>query len=150
MLPENPKSRSPATTATGENESPDSLMNWTVKYVKENRFVRVTVTGLYNLEDHMRMLKDVASREFWTPGMNLLIDDRNLEFPSLSLEELREAGRRRAELDALIGAGRTAVLVSSLVNFGRARQFQLITSGKVSTKMDIFKDENEAIEWLLA
>jgi hypothetical protein len=36
------------------------------------------------------------------------------------------------------------------VNFGRARQFQLITSGEVTTKMEVFKDEDEALSWLLA
>lgn len=129
---------------------PDSLMNWTIKYEREGGFVRVTVAGLYNVKDHMQMLEDVAGRDFWKPGMNLLIDDRALDFKSTSLEELREAGRRRAEMDKLIGGGKTAVLVASLTDFARARQFELITSGKVSTKMDIFKSEDDALSWLLA
>jgi hypothetical protein len=51
--------------------------------VKEKRFVRVAVSGIYNLEDRLRMLKSVAAQEFWTAGMNLLIDDRNLDFQPL-------------------------------------------------------------------
>jgi hypothetical protein len=106
--------------ATG-NISPDSAMSWTIEYVKESRFVRVTITGVYNINDHMRMLKDVAACNFWKSDMNLLIDDRELNFQSTSLEELREAGSRRAELDALIGNGKTAVLTASLTDFARAR-----------------------------
>lgn len=149
MLPEKRKSN-PLARSTKENILPDSVMSWTVEYVKDKRFVKVVIRGIYNLEDHMRMLKDVAAHESWKPGMNLLIDDRKLDFQSTSLEELREAGRRRVELDPLIGGGKTAVLVDSLADFARVRQFQLITNGKVSTKIDIFKKEAEALTWLLA
>ncbi|HEX8251162.1 MAG TPA: hypothetical protein VF599_23510 [Pyrinomonadaceae bacterium] len=126
-----------------------SAMYWTVAYVKDRRFVRVVARGVYNIDDHMRMLEDVASRDFWTPGMNWLLDNSELDFSRTSLEQLREAGRKRIEFDALIGSGKTAVLVNSLINFGRARQFELITTGKVSAKIDIFKDEDEAVRWLL-
>lgn len=145
----NEKSIPPVATTTG-NASSDSVMNWTIEYIKEGHFVRVTVTGIYNLKDHVLMLEDVAARNFWIPSMNLLIDDRHLDFQSTSLEELREAGKRRAELDVLIGAGKTAVLVSSTIDFVRARQYELITSGKILAKIDIFKDEEEALSWLLA
>lgn len=128
----------------------DSAMYWTVEYMKDHRFVRVVARGVYNIDDHMRILKDVVTRDFWTPGMNLLIDDSELDFSRTSLEQLREAGLKRIEFDALIGNGKTAVLVNSLINFGRARQFELITTGKISTKMEIFKDEDEAVRWLLA
>jgi hypothetical protein len=69
-----------------------------------------------------------------------------LDFRQTNLEQLRAAGRKPIELDALIGDGKTAVLVGSLPDLARARQFQLMTSGKVSGKMDIFKDEDKALE----
>lgn len=150
MPEENRKSNPPVAETTAGNASSEAVMNWTIEHIREGRFVRVNVTGTYNIEDHIRMLEDVAAREFWKPGMNLLIDDRNLDFKSTNLEEFREAGKRRAEMDTLIGGGRTAVLVSSLTDFARARQYELITSGKVSSKMDVFKDEDDAIKWLLA
>lgn len=128
----------------------DSAMSWTVEYVKDRHFVRIVVKGIYNIDDHRRMLEDVASREFFKAGMNLLIDDTSLDFSQTNLEQLRTAGNKRIELDALIGNGKTAVLVSSVTDLARARQFQLMTSGKISGKMDIFKNEDKALRWLLA
>jgi hypothetical protein len=122
-----------------------STMYWTIEHAKDRHFVRVVAGGIYNIDDHMRMLKDVATRDFWTPGMNLLIDDSNLDFSQTSLEQLREAGRKRIELNALIGSSKTAVLGGSLADFARARQFELITNGKVSAKIDIFNNEDKAI-----
>lgn len=130
--------------------SKNPSMSWTVEYVKDRHFVRVVAKGVYNIDDHLRLLEDIVSRDFWKPGMNVLIDDSRLDLHQTTLEELRKAGLKRIELDVLIGGGKTAVLVSSLTDFARARQFELITSGKVSAKIDIFKDEDEAIRWLLA
>jgi hypothetical protein len=31
----------------------------------------------------------------------------------------------------------------------RGRQYEIITEGKVSAKVRVFQDENEALEWLL-
>lgn len=130
--------------------SNNRAMHWTIEYIEDRHFARVVAKGIYNIDDHMLMLEDVAARDFWKPGMNLLIDASELDFSRTNLEQLREASIKRIELDDLIGDGKTAVLVNSLVNFGRARQFQLITSGKISAKMDVFKDEDKALEWLLA
>lgn len=127
----------------------NAAMYWSVEYVKDCRFVRVVVKGIYNIDDHMGMLEDIVTRDFWKPGMNLLIDDSRLDFRQTNLEQLREAGKKRIKLDARVGGGKTAVLVGSLTDFARVRQYELITSGKVSTKMDVFKDENKAVEWLL-
>jgi hypothetical protein len=82
--------------------------------------------------------------------MNLLIDDTGLDFRQTNLEQPRGAGRKRIELDALIGDGKTAVLVGSLTDLAWVRQFQLMTSGKISGKMDVFKNQDKAFEWLLA
>jgi hypothetical protein len=145
MTTDNPKSG-----FASQSRSGDSAMTWTIEYMKDRHFVRVMVRGIYNIDDHVRMLDDIASRAFFEPGMNLLIDDTALDLRQTNLEQLRAAGRKRIELDALIGDGKTAVLVGSLTDLARARQFQLMTSGKVSGKMDVFKDEDKAVEWLLA
>ncbi|MDQ3799025.1 MAG: hypothetical protein M3384_06210 [Acidobacteriota bacterium] len=129
--------------------SNNPVMSWTIENVKDRRFVRVVARGVYNIDDHMRMLEDLVTRDSWKPGMNLLIDDTSLDFRQSSLEELREVSIRRIGLDALIGGGKTAVLVSSLTGFARARQYELITSGKISAKIEIFRDEDEALLWLL-
>jgi hypothetical protein len=130
--------------------SDESVMSWTVEYIEDRRFIRVVIRGVYNIDDHMRMLEDVVTRDFWTPGINLLIDESNLDYRGVTLEQLREAGTRRLNFDARIGGGKTAVVLNSLADFARARQYELITSGKISAKIEIFRKADKALEWLLA
>jgi hypothetical protein len=135
-------------TAKGAALNPS--MFWTIEYVNDQHFVRVVATGIYNIDDHMRMLEDIATHDFWKPGMNWLLDESNLSYHGSTLEQLREAGARRVKMDDLIGRGKTAVVMNTLSDFMRARQYELITSGKVSAKIEIFKDEEKAVNWLLA
>lgn len=146
MLAEYQQSDSPKM----EGNSLNSLMFWTIEYVNDRHFVRVVATGSYNMDDHLRMLEEVVTRDFWKPGMNWLLNESNLTYRGTSLEQLREAAALRVKMDARIGAGKTAVVMGTLTDFARARQYELITSGKISAKIDIFKDEDKAIRWLLA
>jgi|SRR5215213_2631711 len=126
-----------------------STMRWTIVYVKDRHFAKVIAKGIYNIDDHMRMLKDVVTRDFWQPGMNLLINALELDFSDTRLEQLRAVSLKRIELDALIGNGKTAIVMSSITDFARGRQYELIMSGKVAAKIDVFKNEDKALEWLL-
>jgi hypothetical protein len=128
----------------------NSAMFWTIEHLKDLRFVKVSVTGIYNIDDHMRMLEDLTSRDFWKPGMNCLFQESNLTYHGITLEQLREAAAKRIKMDASIGAGKTAVVMGTMTNFARGRQYELITSGKISAKIEVFKDEEKAVSWLLA
>ncbi|HEX8250946.1 MAG TPA: hypothetical protein VF599_22420 [Pyrinomonadaceae bacterium] len=133
-----------------KDTSNESVMSWTIDYEDDRRFVRVVARGVYNIDDHMRMLEDVVTRDFWTPGINLLLDESNLDYRGITLEQLREAAARRVSFDARIGSSKTAVVLNSLTDFARARQYELITSGKISAKIEIFRQADKALEWLLA
>jgi hypothetical protein len=117
---------------------------------KDRRFVKIVESGVYNVEDHIRMLEDLVSRDFWTPGTNILLDELALDYRGTTLEQLREAAARRVRMDALIGGGKVAALMKSIPDFVRARQYELITDGKISARIRVFRDEAEAIKWLLA
>ena len=127
----------------------DSGMSWTIEYIEDRRFVKVVTKGDYNVNAHRQMLEDILNRDFWRSDMNLLIDDSSLNFSRITLEVLREAAAMRIEMDARLGGNKTAILVNSLVNFGRVRQFELITGSKISAEIRVFQDENEAIGWLI-
>lgn len=137
-------------SSTASGAALNSSMFWTIEYMNDRHFVRVVATGIYNIDDHMRMLEDLVTRDFWKPGRNLLLDESSLSYHGITLEQLREAGARHVKMDDSIGRGKTAVVMNTLSDFMRARQYELITSGKVSAKIEIFKDEEKAINWLLA
>lgn len=124
-------------------------MEWRVEDRQAQEFVVVTTQGVFTLDDHRRMIKDVVSRDFWRPGTAVLFDHRGLDFGSMGFEGMRQASENHVVNDARIGSGRAAVLMRTPADFGRGRQFELLTEGRVSATMQIFMDEAQALRWLL-
>ncbi len=123
-------------------------MNWTIEYKKEQNFVKIVTEGGFTVGDHLAMIKDIISQKFWKPGMNTFFDHRKLEFSETTVELMKTVSENHKKYEAQIGGGKAAILMKSLEDYLRGRQFELLTSSHASAKMNIFMDEAEAIKWL--
>jgi hypothetical protein len=123
-------------------------MRWTVEPGGEGGYVVVATAGTFDVSDHLRMTEDILSRPYWVPGTPVLFDHRQLDFGDAGFRAMQEAGANHLTNDARIGDGKAAILMSSPVDFGRGRQFELLTEGRRSARLRIFLDEGEALAWL--
>jgi hypothetical protein len=48
-----------------------------------------------------------------------------------------------------IGYGKAAIPLRTLADYGRGRQFELLTDCRVGAQLQVFRDEAEALHWLL-
>lgn len=125
-------------------------MNWTIEKSETESFARVALEGVFDANEHFKMLEDLLGREFWKPGTPVLFDFRGVEFVGTDIEDVREASLNRRRNDARIGDGKSAYLMKSLTDFARGRQFQLLTEDKVASELRIFMIDDEALRWLTA
>jgi hypothetical protein len=95
------------------------------------------------------MIEDLVSRPGWRPGTAALFDCRQVRFGDIGFNEVLEATSIHVSNDALIGNGKSAILMKSSADYGVGRQFQNVTGGRVSAQIRIFLDEAEALAWLL-
>ena len=123
-------------------------MNWTIEYLEKLKFVKIVTEGDFTLSDHLAMIEDIISRKFWKPGMNTLFDHRKLDFNETTIALMKEASENHKRYEARIGDGKAAILMKSLEDYLRGRQFELLTSYQVSAKLNVFMDEDKALEWL--
>jgi len=121
---------------------------WTIELIKPAHFVKVTAQGDFTLADCRAMKEDILARDYWQPSMNVLIDYRGTSFTNLNLDVLREVGAFHQTVNEQLGSGRMALLMRSPHDFGLARQYEMITEGKVLSHIRVFLDENKALEWL--
>lgn len=124
-------------------------MEWTVEHRAAQDYVVVTTRGEFAVDDHLRMTEDIVSRDFWRPGMAVLFDHRELDFGASGFSAMRSAGENHTAHDARIGDGKAAVLMRTQADYGRGRQFEMLTEGQVEARLRIFLDEDEALGWLL-
>ncbi len=123
-------------------------MIWTIELNETASFVKVIAQGDFTIENCFEIKQDFISRDFWYPGMNILIDYRQTTFTNLSLDHLRQIGEFHKTVNEQIGNGRMAFLMKSPRDFGFARQYEMISDGKVLSEVCVFLDENKALEWL--
>ena len=130
------------------NDGYELEYTWTIEYVKSQNFVKVVAENDFSVEGHTEMIADLVSRDFWEPGANLFIDDRKVDFKGIKIDSVKEVSRGFSDFEKELGDGKTAILMNSLSDYTRGRQFELLTDDKVSTDIKVFRDEQEALSWL--
>ncbi len=125
-----------------------SQFSWTIEFTESQDFVKIVAEGAFSTTEHSQLLEDLLTRRSWIPGMNILFDDRKVEFDGTNVELIRRVGDNFQLYDEKIGDGKIAILMKSLTDYARGRQFELITEKKISGDLKIFMDEEKAVEWL--
>jgi hypothetical protein len=123
-------------------------MHWTVELPGSGGYAIVTTSGKFEADDHLRMIEDIVGRPGWRPGTDVLFDHRGLSFDEADLRAMYQASGNHLRNDARIGDGKAAILMRSVADYGRARQFELMTAERVAATLCIFLDEAEALDWL--
>ena len=125
-------------------------MEWSIEFKKDKNYVKVTLTGIFNASEHLRMIEDVVSQKYWKSGMNLLLDSRLVDYSKATLEVMRQAGSNMSRFESQIGPGKAAVLMATVFEFGKGRQFEMLAEDKSPANIRIFLDEAQALLWLAA
>ena len=123
-------------------------MNWTIEFVESLDLIKVIYEGKCSVEDSIRAKQAYLSSEYWRPGINVLVDFRQVIFDFTRLDELRKSVRFNAENQDKYGSSRIAYVVKSQRDFGVVRQIKALMECYTETKVMPFMEESEAINWL--
>jgi hypothetical protein len=124
-------------------------MDWTFEFRLREGYVRIVTRGDFNVTDHQTMVESLLSDPKWRPGTPTLHDHRRLRFQDIGFNEMLEAKSIHVSNDARIGNGKAASLMRANGDFGIGRQYEILTTGRVSAQVRTFEDEAEAVAWLL-
>jgi hypothetical protein len=127
-----------------------AAMKWKVEFDQSLNYVRVSGIDIFDVNLQPVIYRDILSRRFWEPGTALLFDNRNVDFGQSGIERMRRASRNYIKFARYFGTGKMALLMKSLVDFGRGRQFEMLSESKGGCRIRSFLLEEEALEWLLA
>ena len=125
-------------------------MKWTIEYIESDNYFKVVNEGIYQTGDAVRLYKSLFSNKAWQPGVAVLFDNRQLDYQNVNYQVMSEASRRFADNEAEIGKSKIGYVVASQIGYGISRQFQMLMEGKSATRIEVFTDEERAVEWLTA
>lgn len=125
-------------------------MKWEIQFIESEGFMKVTNEGIYQPEEHLKMMEELLARPEWKPDTPVLLDNRKLDYSDTNIADLEQSSEHMLSYNRFIGNSKIAFLTNSIENFNVIRQFELITEEEVSAWMQVFLDENQALRWLLA
>jgi len=106
-----------------------------------------TCSGAVRAEDILKALNALYSREDYCRSHQSLWDFRNCTV-SLSSDDMRKIIDFEQKNQKEPGAGKAAIVVSSIIDFGLARMYLMISEYRVNQTLMVFRNYEDAINWL--
>lgn len=106
------------------------------------------VKGLLDVAKLAGYLKELYKSEKTNSEMNSIWDLRGADFSLLSAEKVRSMMEYVGREWGKSGKNKAALVVSKDFDFGMSRMYQLMMEDVSSSKIAIYKDINEATEWI--
>jgi len=123
-------------------------MHWSIEYLEPHDYVHVAIRGPFTSGDFDRMNKDILSHKAWRPGLNILFDDTEMDTDNIYTSDIEFIAELIAAMRSDYGHSKMAIVVSSDVQYGLARQLQSMTEAQTGTQIRVFINEEEAASWL--
>ncbi|HMD39940.1 MAG TPA: hypothetical protein VKH15_11700 [Candidatus Acidoferrum sp.] len=116
------------------------------KIDKERRLVMSTGTGIFNKEEALSHQRRLLADPDFDPSYSQLTDFTHITQFDLSAQDVRQLAQR----SVFAPDARRAFLVASDLAFGLARMFEMFSEGAGEQGIRIFRNLEEALDWVLA
>jgi hypothetical protein len=116
------------------------------KIEKENRLVLSTASGIITMPEVLAHHQRLSTDSEFDPAFSQLLDVTHITKIDLTTADIR----RLAQNNLFSPTSRRAILVSSDTAYGFARMFEMLRQTAGETGIKVFRNLDEALEWVLA
>jgi len=123
-------------------------MKWTIKWPNSLKYIQVDLLGIFSLAGARSASSEIVENTNWKNGDSILIDSTKLDMSNARSCDIESMTRMMEPLDREICMSKIALVGSSDIQFGLARQFQTLAEGHTSAIIRAFRRAADAVEWL--
>ena len=123
-------------------------MKHTLEVSKNGLIFTVVTEGDGNVEGIIAFLEDIISHPQWKPGKRILLDHRELNIDEISAAGIEDVSFYFITISDKLGDGKIALVMNRDIDFGIARAWESITNLDVDIQIHVFRQLEEAINWL--
>lgn len=123
-------------------------MEYDITFDRDKNYFYIKTMGDFSINDFFNLADDLLNREDWQTHSDCLFDYRETSFLGVSSRELELATHKHSTENQIVGAGKSALVMRDINNYGMGRMYEGMTSPLVDVKFMVFTDMDEAVAWL--
>ena len=123
-------------------------MSVEIKYDQNRKVLDIIVFGLSDADDLSSALEHIINSGDYPPNTDAIWDVRNSDLSNANFQFVSDLVKIRSRFKKRRNC-RSALIVSSEVQYGLCRMFEMLSEGKISQQLRVFRDYKEGEQWLL-
>ena len=124
-------------------------MEWLIEPYAEPKHVRVTLTGHLLVDLLPAVWADIFKKKYWRKDLPIVFDLGAIQVADLNYKSIEAMVAMLREIRGEFPGGRLLIIAGSALQFGKTRQYQTLAELREGRKVDIFKDQEQALKSLL-
>ena len=113
-----------------------------------DNYAKVITSGHIDVSGIAGTLDAIVSDVNWNPGMNLVVDYSDSSTIDLNSEKVSAISHLVKAQKERLGSGKMAIVMTSDLDYGYARMFQLLTEDYIDKEINVYRDSESAIKWI--
>lgn len=123
-------------------------MDISITIDKEKNMATIRSTGKAIVSEIELYQKKLVEHKDWLRGTNILVDHTGLVTTHLSFQEIQYISKSITSFAKELGDGRLALVVRTMMGYGLARMWQILTSEISDLNIKIFRSIEHAEQWV--
>ncbi len=119
-----------------------------IKYDQNRELLHISVQGTPDFDEFASIFETITNSNDYPPNIRAIWDFRNSDISSVNSEMLKHLIEIRKRFEKR-NTCRSALIVSSNMQYGMGRMFQMLSEGKIPHEFMVFRDYEECEQWLL-
>ena len=119
-----------------------------IKYDQDRKILNISVSGKSDFNEFSSTLETITNSKDFPPNIRTVWDIRQADFSFANFQLVKEVVKIRSKFSKRSHC-RSALVVSSNLQYGLSRMFEMLSDGKIQHKLRIFRDLEEGEKWLL-
>lgn len=126
----------------------EGAMSVEIKYDQNRKVLDVTVSGALDMDEFSSAFENITNSGDFPPDTNAIWDIRDLDISKANFRFIHDLVKIRS-LYTKRGKCRAVVIVSSDLQYGLGRMFQMLSESELPNHIMVFRDYKEGEQWLL-
>jgi hypothetical protein len=119
-----------------------------IKHDQDRQMLNIIISETFDLDELTSTFEAITNSRDYPPNIRAVWDFRKADISSVNADIINRLVEIRSHFTKRSNC-RSALIVSSDLQYGFSRMFEMLTDGKIPPQLKVFREYEEAVQWIL-